>query len=119
MECLINVFKHFKIDLSNEKTRTPKAISDEYNEKTLKRMGYELKNNNWTPKSTKKTIEESSSREKTPSGSESARKTLVHELEGIETNLSEFMVQVLELLQKLNEKVDNNITRLLLLEKNV
>ena len=77
---LTKVFKYFKIDLSNEKTRTPKPISDEYNEKTLKRMGYVLKNNIWTPKLTKKTIKESTSKEKAPSGSGSARKSLTHEL---------------------------------------
>ena len=47
---LTKVFKHFNIDLNNEIKRVPKAISDEYNEKTLKMMGYELKNNKWTPK---------------------------------------------------------------------
>ena len=56
---------------------------------------------------------------KPPSRSGNARKTLVHVLEGIETNLSGFMAQVLELLQKLNEKVDNNTTRLFFLEKMV
>ena len=38
---LTKVFKYFKVDLSDEITRTPKAINDEYNEKTLKGMGYE------------------------------------------------------------------------------
>ena len=42
---LTNVFKHFNIDLNNEIKRLPKAISDEYDEKALKRMGYELKDN--------------------------------------------------------------------------
>ena len=42
---LTKVFKFFKIDLNNEKKRSSKSISDEYNEKTLKRMGYILKNN--------------------------------------------------------------------------
>ena len=51
---LIKVFKFFKIDLNNEKMRTPKSISDEYNEKTLKRIGYIIKNNKWTPKPIKK-----------------------------------------------------------------
>ena len=37
---LTKVFKYFKIDLNNEKTRTPKPISEEYNEKTLKRIGF-------------------------------------------------------------------------------
>ena len=42
------------MDLKNEKTRTPKPISNDYNEKILKRMGYVLKDNKWTPKSIKK-----------------------------------------------------------------
>ena len=58
---LTKVFKYFKVDLNDEIKRTPKAISDEYNEKTLKQMGYELKNNQWTPKSSKKMAERSSS----------------------------------------------------------
>ena len=33
---LMKVFKYFKVDLNDEIKRTPKAISDEYNEKTLK-----------------------------------------------------------------------------------
>ena len=33
--------------------------------------------------------------------------------------MSAFMAQVLELLQNLNKKVDNNTTRLLLLEKKI
>ena len=37
---LTKVFKYFKIELNNEKTRTPKPISEEYNEKTLKRIGF-------------------------------------------------------------------------------
>ena len=36
---LTKVFKYFKVNLSDEIKRVPKAISDEYNEKTLKRMG--------------------------------------------------------------------------------
>ena len=42
---LTKVFKYFKIDLNNENKRTPKSISDEYNKKILKRMGYILINN--------------------------------------------------------------------------
>ena len=44
---------------------------------------------------------------------------MVHEFEGSEGELSGFMVQVLELLQKLNKKVDNASTRLMFLEKKV
>ena len=53
-------------------------------------MGYVLKNNKWTPKSSKKTIEESASKEKAPLGSssKSAKKTLFHELEGTEIEIS-------------------------------
>ena len=40
---LTKVFKYFKIDLNNEKMRTPKSISDKYNEKNFKIMGYILK----------------------------------------------------------------------------
>ena len=43
---LTKVIKYFKVDLNDEIKRVPKAISDEYNEKTLKRMGYELKDKN-------------------------------------------------------------------------
>ena len=42
---LTKVFKYYKIDLNDKIKRVPKAISDEYNEKTLKRMRYEFKNN--------------------------------------------------------------------------
>ena len=47
---LTKVFKFFKVDLNDEIKRAPKVISDEYNQKILKRMGYDLKNNKWTPK---------------------------------------------------------------------
>ena len=36
---LTKIFKYFKVDLNDEIKRAPKAISDEYNEKTLKQMG--------------------------------------------------------------------------------
>ena len=39
---LTKVFKYFRVELDDETVRIPKAVSDEYNEKTLKRMGYEL-----------------------------------------------------------------------------
>ena len=58
---LMKVFKYYNVDLNDEIKWTPKAISDEYNEKNLKQMGYELKNNQWTPKSSKKMEERSSS----------------------------------------------------------
>ena len=92
---LTKVFKFFKIDLNNEKKRTSKSISDEYNEKTLKRMGYILKNNKWTPKPTKKTSEDSASKEKTPSGSSSRqmsfKKDLTHDFEGNKMEMGIFM----------------------------
>ena len=63
--------------------------------------------------------EKSASKEKGPSGSRSIKKTLTHEFEGTEMDMNGFMVQMLELFQKLNEKADNTTTRLLLLEKKV
>ncbi|GFY87030.1 hypothetical protein Acr_05g0006690 [Actinidia rufa] len=51
---LTKIFKFFRVDLSDEAIRVPKAVSDEYNEKTLKRMGYELKGSQWTLKSSNK-----------------------------------------------------------------
>ena len=78
-------------------------------------IGYELKNNKWTPKATKKTIEESTSKEKAPSGSVSSMKSLAPEFEGTESILD----QMMELLQNLNKKVDNVATRLLLVERKV
>ena len=98
---LTRIFKHFKIDLNNEKKRTPKPIS---NEKTIKRMGYFLKNNKWTPNPINKIGEVNASKEKTPFGSSSrkgsAKKSLTHEFEGSEMEMGGFMVQVIELLQK-------------------
>ena len=55
-------------------------------------MGYILKNNKWTPKQSKKMDEESTLKEKAPSGSRSANKSLVNEFEGSERELSGFMV---------------------------
>ena len=78
---LMKVFKYFKVDLSDEIKRVSKDINDEYNEKTLKRMGYELKDNKWTPKPEKKKEEESAS-EKAPSGSGNAKNSLAPKFEG-------------------------------------
>ena len=72
---LTKVFKYFKVDLNDEIKRVPKAISDEYNEKTLKRMGYELKDTKWTPKPVNKRKEERVSKEKAISGNESAKRS--------------------------------------------
>ena len=104
---LTKVFKYFKIDLNNEKKRTAKSISNEYNEKT-KKMGYILKNNKQTHKSTKKTGGDSASKVKTPSRSSSrqrsTKKALIHKFKGNEMEMCGFMTQVIELLEKLNQK---------------
>ena len=76
-----------------------------------------MKNNKWTPKLSKKTGEKSASKEKAPSGSRSTKKSLTHKFGGSKMEMGDFMVQVIELLQKLNEKADNAATRLLVLEK--
>ena len=84
---LTKVFKFFKLDLNDEIKRAPKAISDEYNDKILKHMGYELKNNKWTPKLIKKKEEASISKEKAPSGNGYTRKTLVSKVEGFKMSM--------------------------------
>ena len=88
---LMKVFKYFKVDLSDKIKCVPKAISEEYNEKILKRMGYELKDNKWTPKSSKKNVKGSAVKEKGPSRSGTAKKSLASKFEGSEMNLSSFM----------------------------
>ena len=70
------IFRYFKVDLNDEIMRAPKAISDEYNEKTLKWMGYELMDNKWTLKPTKKREEESVSKEKAPFGEQKCKKVV-------------------------------------------
>ena len=67
---LTRIFKFFRVNLDDETMRVPKAMSDEYNEKTLKRMGYELVNNQWNHKFSKKVKERSSSKGKEALGSE-------------------------------------------------
>ena len=117
---LTKVFKFFKIDLNNKKKKTPKSIRDEYNEKTLKRMGYILKNNKWTPKPTKKNGGVSASKKKTlfrnSSRQRSVKKNLIHDFESSEGEMGVFMAQVMELLEKLNKKIDIASTRLLFLK---
>ncbi|XP_057488257.1 uncharacterized protein LOC130774259 [Actinidia eriantha] len=76
-----------KVDLSDEIKRVLKAISDEYNEKILKRMGYELIDNKWILKPTKKREEESALIGKEPSWSRSAKKTLFPEFEEVEMDM--------------------------------
>ena len=83
--------------------------------RTYRILGYFLKNNKWTPKPTKKIGEMSASKEKTPFGSNSkqrsVKKSLTHEFEGSEMEMGGFMIQVMQILLKLNEKVDNVIPR--------
>ena len=107
---LTKVIKYFKVDLNDEIKRVPKAISDEYNEKTLKRMGYELKDNKWTPKPVKKREEERVSKGKALSGSGSAKRSLGLELEDFEMAMRGFMAQMQDSMQKLHAKVDNVVT---------
>ena len=49
----------------------------------------------------------------------SVKKTLIQEFEGNESEMGGFMTQVIELLEKLNQKMDNAATRILFLGKNV
>ncbi|GFS38964.1 hypothetical protein Acr_00g0060540 [Actinidia rufa] len=108
---LTKIFRYFKVDLSDELVRVPKAVSDEYNEKTLKRMGYKLKGNQWTLKMSKKMEEGSSSKGKKPLESE------VPEVGIFETEMEGFMAQMGESMQILNTKIDNMAFRLLFVEK--
>ncbi|GFY97518.1 hypothetical protein Acr_12g0000590 [Actinidia rufa] len=105
------------INLDDEIKWVPKAISVEYNEKTLKRMGYELQDNKWTPKPENKKGEASGSKEKSPSRSGSVGKTLISKIKGLETSILGVMAQMQESMQKLHVKVGNVSARLLLLEK--
>ena len=68
-----------------------------------------------TLKLTKQREEDSASKEKAPSGSGSAKKSLFHERTEIDLNI--FMAQMLDSMQKLHTKVDNVVTRLLFIEK--
>ena len=107
----MKVFRYFKVDLSDEVKRVPKSISEEYNEKTLKQMGYELIDNKWTLKPTNKREEESRSKGKEPLGSE------MPEVEGFKTDVRVFIIQMLDSMQKLHVKVKNAAIRLLFVEK--
>ncbi|XP_057472013.1 uncharacterized protein LOC130760642 [Actinidia eriantha] len=91
--------------------RTPKVVSDEYNEKTLKRMGYELKGNQWTPKQLKKIGEGSSSKGKEPMESERPK------VGKFEVEMRAFMVQMSDSMKLLYTKVDNMAFRLVVVEK--
>ncbi|GFZ00198.1 hypothetical protein Acr_13g0015970 [Actinidia rufa] len=100
-----------RVDLDNEIVRIPKPVSDEYNENILKRMGYELKGNQWTPKPSKKIREESSSKGKEPMESERPK------VEGFEVEMRAFMVQMSDSMKLLHTKVDNMAFRLVIVEK--
>ncbi|XP_057482018.1 uncharacterized protein LOC130768945 [Actinidia eriantha] len=91
--------------------RIPKSVSDEYNEKILKRMGYELKGNQWTPKPSKKIGEGNSSKEKDPMESERT------EVEGFEVEMRAFMTQMSDSMKLLHTKVDNIAFRFVMVEK--
>ncbi|GFY97644.1 hypothetical protein Acr_12g0001850 [Actinidia rufa] len=100
-----------KVNLDDETMRVPRAMSDEYNEKMLKRMGYELKGNQWTPKPSKKIGEGSSSKGKEPMESERP------EGEGFEVEMCAFMVQMSDSMKLLYTKVDNMTFHLVIVEK--
>ena len=85
----------------------PRTLSNEYNDKTLKRMGYELIDNKWTPKSTKKKEEESTSKGKEPLESKSAKKSLGLDFKGFKMEMRIFMAQMSDSMQKLHVKVNN------------
>ena len=78
-------------------------------------MWYELKDNKWTPKPKKRKEEESASKEKAPSRSGSAKKSLAPKFEVFE--MRDFMAQMLDSMQKLHAKVDNVAARLLFVKK--
>ncbi|GFZ19589.1 hypothetical protein Acr_28g0002940 [Actinidia rufa] len=108
---LTKIFKFFRVDLSDEAIRVPKAVSDEYNEKTLKRMGYELKGSQWTLKSAKRERGESSSKGKEPMDSETPEK--------LETEMRAFMVELSDSMKMLHTKIDNMAFRLVVVEKKI
>ncbi|GFS35656.1 hypothetical protein Acr_00g0041300 [Actinidia rufa] len=108
---LTKIFKYFKVDLDNKVMQTPKAVSDEYNEKTLKQMGYDVKGNQWTPKHSKKIGKGSSSKGKEPMDSE------VPETEGFEIEMRAFVTQLSDSMKMLHTKIDNMAFRLVIVEK--
>ena len=82
-------------------------------------MGYELIDSKWTLKPTKKREKKSASKEKAPSGSRSAKRSLTPELEGSGINFSGIISQILDSMQLLHTKVDNMAFCLLFVEKNL
>ena len=91
--------------------RILKAISDEYNEKNLRRMRYELIGNQWTLKQSKKIKKGGSSKGKEKMESEGV------EVEGFEVEMREFMSQMSESMKLLHTKIDNMAFRLVVVEK--
>ncbi|GFS30312.1 hypothetical protein Acr_00g0011330 [Actinidia rufa] len=108
---LTKIFKFFRVDLSDEAIRIPRVVSDEYNEKTLKRMGYELKGSQWTLKSSKRERGEGSSKGKEPMDSETPEK--------FETEMRAFMVELSDSMKMLHTKIDNMAFRLVVVEKKI
>ncbi|GFZ19570.1 hypothetical protein Acr_28g0002750 [Actinidia rufa] len=108
---LTKIFKFFRVDLNDEAIRVPKAVSDEYNEKTLKRMGYELKGSQWTLKSSKRERGEGSSKGKDPVESEAP--------ETFETEMRAFMAKLSDSMKILHTKIDNIAFRLVVVEKKI
>ena len=108
---LTKIFKFFRVNLDDETIRVPKAVSDEYNEKTLKRMGYELVNNQWIHKFSKKVEEGSSSKGK------KALRSEVPENEGFAIEIRFFMAQISESMNKMHTKIDNMAIHLLFVER--
>ena len=111
---LTRIFKYLRVDLDDETARTPKAVSDEYNEKTLKRMGYELIGNKWVSKQTKKVETGSSSKGKEKMEGEDAA-----EEGGFETEMRTFIIKMTESITLLHTKVDNMAFRLVVCEKKI
>ncbi|PSS30297.1 BRI1 kinase inhibitor [Actinidia chinensis var. chinensis] len=87
-------------------------------------MGSELKDNKWTPKTTKRMDTGSSSKGKKPLESEGGKKSLEPEFGGFEMEVRVFMAQMLELMQTMLEstkplhtKVDNEAFQLVFMER--
>ena len=111
---LTRIFKYARVDLDDETIRVPKPVSDEYNEKTLKRMGYELIGNKWMPKTTKKIETGSSSK-----GKEKVVGEDTGEEGSFENDMRAFMLQMTESLTLLHKKVDNMAFRLVVCERKI
>ncbi|GFS41456.1 hypothetical protein Acr_00g0074460 [Actinidia rufa] len=110
---LTKVFKYFRVDFNDEVIRVPKAVSDEYNEKTFKRMGYKLKGGQWILKSSKKVRGESSSKGNEPIESE------VPETESFKTEMRAFMTQLSDSIKMLHTKINNMAFCLVIVGKKI